>query len=74
MGYSPRIENRQGGNFGLWHRSLSLKFHENLKLNWQRYRDLTKMAPLRHWAITQNCKLAICGYWFVAHELKFEVS
>ena len=32
------------------------------------------MAPLRHGAVTPNCKYISWDYWFVAQELKFKVS
>ena len=32
------------------------------------------MAPSRHGAVTPNCKLSTWDHWFVAQELKFEVS
>ena len=53
---------------------LKFKNSQSSKLNWQRYRDLTKMASLRHGVVTPNYKQTSWDYWFVAQELKFKVS
>ena len=51
--------------------TLAVKAKARLGLRkWKRYRELTKMAPLRHGVVTPNCKLTNYDYWFVAQKLK----
>ena len=53
---------------------LKFKFSLRSELNWQRYREITKMAHLRHGVVTPNYKKTSWDFWFVAQELKFQVS
>ena len=50
--------NYKNTSWDYWFVGQELKFEISYrsKLNWQRYRELTKMAPIRHGVVTPNWK------------------